>query len=593
VRRAIKPLLAGVVVLAASALFYSKRSHIVASENERFERSFERIKQLDHLFNQDVLKVRFRMLEDYDSFREQRHAINASLHDLNAIPGFVDHPSRLAITRKIAELSRLLQEKDDLVETFKSQNAVLKNSLRYLPLAGDELIKRLDQSGADRLLESRCNEVLRQVLIYSAAPNDEQEQGIRSTLALIARSSGHLKEPESVLVGSVRAHAESILNRQPKVDALIRELVSRPVAQRIDELNQLFNAQFAAAVQKGEFYRRLLYVLCIVLFSGLVYTLHALWSTNRHLEGRTLALAGKNDQLQKEIVERNIAEARLEKTHRQLVESSRQAGMAEVATSVLHNVGNVLNSVNVSATLVSEQMHASKSANVPKIGAMLQEHADDPDFLTHNAKGRRIPGYLIQLGADLVEERKAMVVELGHLRKNIEHIKDIVGMQQNYAKVSGVAETVAISELVEDALRMSAAALARHGLEVVRAYQPGPFVTTERHKVLQILVNLIRNAKHACDDAGPAKKRVTVEIVFGEPMVRIIVSDNGVGIPPENLRRIFAHGFTTRKDGHGFGLHSGALAAKELGGSLTAWSDGPGKGAVFTLEIPFTRPTLS
>jgi C4-dicarboxylate-specific signal transduction histidine kinase len=289
-----------------------------------------------------------------------------------------------------------------------------------------------------------------------------------------------------------------------------------------------------------------------------------------------------------DITERKRAEIELQQMHRQLLETSRHAGMAEVATGVLHNVGNVLNGVNVSATLVTEQLEKSKGANLSKIAAMLQEHTGNVvHFLTEDPAGRRIPGYLVTLAADLADEQRTAVAELDHLRKNIEHIKDIVAMQQSYAKVSGVTEQVTVSSLVEDALRMNASALARHGLEVVRDFQVDPTITIERHKVLQILVNLLRNAKYACDDSGLSDKQLIVRISQENDRIRIAVIDNGVGIPPENLTRIFAHGFTTRKDGHGFGLHSGALVAKELGGSLLAQSDGLGKGAAFTLEIPF------
>ena len=61
-------------------------------------------------------------------------------------------------------------------------------------------------------------------------------------------------------------------------------------------------------------------------------------------------------------------------------------------------------------------------------------------------------------------------------------------------------------------------------------------------------------------------------------------------IPAASLGRIFTLGFTTRKDGHGFGLHSAALAAAEMGGSLVAESDGLGQGATFTLELPMAEP---
>ena len=167
-------------------------------------------------------------------------------------------------------------------------------------------------------------------------------------------------------------------------------------------------------------------------------------------------------------------------------------------------------------------------------------------------------------------------------------------MQQSYAKVSGLVETVKVESLVEDALRMNDGALMRHEVQVIRDYPDQPVeINVERHKVLQILVNLIRNAKYACDDSQRADKELTMQVRNGGDQVRITVADNGVGIPPENLTRIFNHGFTTRTDGHGFGLHSGALAAKELGGTLTAHSDGPGRGARFVLELPLQAPHAS
>jgi signal transduction histidine kinase len=136
-------------------------------------------------------------------------------------------------------------------------------------------------------------------------------------------------------------------------------------------------------------------------------------------------------------------------------------------------------------------------------------------------------------------------------------------------------------------LRLNAGAMERHQVQVIREYFDVPPILVDKHKVLQILVNLIRNAKYALDDRGHSDKRMVLQIgQNGNNMVKISVIDNGVGIAPENLTRIFEHGFTTRKEGHGFGLHNGALAARELGGALIAHSDGTGKGATFTLELP-------
>lgn len=114
-----------------------------------------------------------------------------------------------------------------------------------------------------------------------------------------------------------------------------------------------------------------------------------------------------------------------------------------------------------------------------------------------------------------------------------------------------------------------------------------PPVTIDKHRVLQILINLIRNAKHAMDATGREDKMLvlrTAPSVAGR--VQIIVQDNGVGISSENLMKIFHHGFTTKKDGHGFGLHSSINAAREMHGDLRVHSNGLGAGAVFTLELP-------
>ncbi|HEV8543323.1 MAG TPA: CHASE sensor domain-containing protein [Verrucomicrobiae bacterium] len=289
-----------------------------------------------------------------------------------------------------------------------------------------------------------------------------------------------------------------------------------------------------------------------------------------------------------DITEQKQAEEELDSLNRRLLESSRQAGMAEVATGVLHNVGNVLNSVNVSSTLICDQVRNSRAARLKDVVLLLNKNAADlGNFITNDPKGKIIPGYLNNLSERLAAEQQDLLKELELLTKNVEHIKEIVAMQQNYARVSGIIESLSIRNLVEDALQMNAAALARHGVLVIRDFHEVPVISVDKHKVLQILVNLIRNAKYAIDAAARRDKRLSVTIRMNDrQMIEIAVVDNGIGIAAENLTRIFSHGFTTKRDGHGFGLHSGALAAKEMGGSLTAFSEGVGKGATFILQLP-------
>jgi len=258
----------------------------------------------------------------------------------------------------------------------------------------------------------------------------------------------------------------------------------------------------------------------------------------------------------RDITARKRAEAELAAAHQRLVETSRRAGMAEVAAGVLHNVGNVLHSVTGSVAHLNERLRTQGASADPSVARDLES--------------------------------------LGH---SVEHIKEIVAMQQGYARLSGVQEEVPAETLIEDALRINREALERHGITVLREYSPAPTLMIEKHKVLQILVNILGNAKYACDgkvqDGQPPRIVVRVDTPKGDRAgnrVRIVVADNGTGIAHENLGRIFDNGFTTRKDGHGIGLYSAALTARELGGSLFVHSDGLGRGARFTLDLPVRPP---
>jgi C4-dicarboxylate-specific signal transduction histidine kinase len=247
-----------------------------------------------------------------------------------------------------------------------------------------------------------------------------------------------------------------------------------------------------------------------------------------------------------------------------------------------------LNSVNVSAALVSQHLRSSRISKLVQTAALLSEHqADLAAYLTNDPAGKNIPRYLIKLAEHIESERQGVIDELARLDKNVDHIRHIVTVQQNYAGAAQVVENVAVADLIEDALRINAAGLERLGVEVVREHAASPTIRVEKHKLLQILVNLISNAKQALGESTRRERKLVVRL--DEPradVVRIQIIDNGIGISAENLQRLFHHRFTTRKDGHGFGLHGSAIAAREMGISLSAHSDGPGAGAVFTVELP-------
>lgn len=288
-----------------------------------------------------------------------------------------------------------------------------------------------------------------------------------------------------------------------------------------------------------------------------------------------------------DIAERIAAMQREQALQEQLRDASRHAGMAEVATSVLHNVGNVLNSVNVSADVVISTLRATPISGLNRAVSLMEEHPDDLGaFIDRDPRGKLLPTYLAELAKQLSGDQEKALQEIGSLKSNIAHIKEIVAMQQRYARLGGTTESIDLTQLVDESLRINQSGFERHTITVVKEFERIPPVTVDKHKVLQILVNLIRNAKDACEATGDVMKRVTVRVARCAQGVQVAVTDTGVGIAPENMIRIFNHGFTTKKSGHGFGLHSGALAAKELGGQLRAHSDGPGSGATFVLELP-------
>jgi len=314
-------------------------------------------------------------------------------------------------------------------------------------------------------------------------------------------------------------------------------------------------------------------------------------SLYEHLEARvaerTTALAEANDALAETNKKLEDSLSQLRGAQKQLSEASRRAGMAEIATSVLHNIGNVLNSVNLSCTVLTDSIKQSRSGGLAKAVALISEQKDLGEFFTSDERGKRLPAYLGKLNEAMGAEQAANLAMLQSLEKNVDHIKVIIRMQQTHAKFGGVTEKVSLAELVDDTLRLNAAANEHLALAVAREIDPLPVVEVDRHKLSQILMNLLSNARHAVQNNAEDERRITVRVLRKDsPWVAFEVEDCGCGIAEEHMLKIFNLGFTTKTDGHGFGLHSSSCAAIEMGGKLTAHSDGPGSGALFRLLLP-------
>ena len=276
------------------------------------------------------------------------------------------------------------------------------------------------------------------------------------------------------------------------------------------------------------------------------------------------------------------------------MEIARHAGMSEIATSVLHNVGNVLNSVNVSSNLICDRIRRFGASDFVQAVELIKEHQDNlHEYVTHDDRGSYLVPFLDDLSHQMADDEQSILNEINSLVRNIEHIKDIIAVQQSHASCSGLVEEVELTSLIEDAIRINIASIDRHRIRVVRSFEESLLVSVDKRKVLQVLTNLISNAKYALIyDTKSEEKTITIRLRRVDKRdVRIEVEDNGVGIPTENLTKIFNHGFTTKKDGHGFGLHMSALQTRQLGGSLLVHSHGVGRGAKFTLQFPVACPS--
>src|SRR6218665_19991 len=306
------------------------------------------------------------------------------------------------------------------------------------------------------------------------------------------------------------------------------------------------------------------------------------------LQRTEAALRGANDGLERRVEERT---RELKQAQAQLVDTARAAGMAEVASDVLHNVGNVLTSAVINLELMRNTVAASRFDRAAQLSAMLKEHQEDlVGFLTRDSRGRVLPDYLSALTEELRNERTQLQTNLNEMGLHLEHIHAIIRVQQDYAKTSLILSEWDLAQLIEDSLRFQLGMLQRHGVSVTREFSAAPRMQVDKHKVLQILINLLSNAKDAMAELPEGRRHLCVRLSVEGSVARIQVVDSGKGFARELHKQLFALGFTTREEGHGFGLHSSALAAQVMGGRLLLESEGPGKGATATLELPLSQP---
>ncbi len=286
-----------------------------------------------------------------------------------------------------------------------------------------------------------------------------------------------------------------------------------------------------------------------------------------------------------------------EQLREQLGEAEYKIEMANVASTVLHNVGNVLTSVMVAANMVESLVDQSSVVLVNRMAELLTAHREDlGQYLTEDPKGKRIPPSLEKLGAHLLEEQQTVLKEIKGVVKNISHMKQIILSHQAMAKSAGKPEQIALGDIVSHAMELSFQPEDSKWLKVCRDDEDVPTVWADQHQLLQILVNLFRNAKQAMRQHVQDSHvlHLCTKLQHGDQeFVVLKIQDSGIGIAPEHVSKLFTRGFTTKKDGNGIGLHSSIAAMQDMGGTMHVHSDGIGTGATFTLTFPVKREVLA
>lgn len=279
----------------------------------------------------------------------------------------------------------------------------------------------------------------------------------------------------------------------------------------------------------------------------------------------------------------------LRDTQTKLTDVARRAGMAEIATGVLHNVGNVLNSINISTSCLADGLRKSKVCDLQQMVEQLDQHQGGLEqFLVQEKRAEKLLAYLSALVGKMLAERESLQAELSRLTDKVGHVKGIISTQQHYARRIHFRERVDLTQLINEILSMHSASLEKHAVRLERDFGELPIAFLEKANLVQVLDNLVKNAIEAMAENESRPRVLTVQAAVADDRVRLVVTDTGAGIAEENLKTVFSYGFTTKQQGNGFGLHSSALALSSMGGSISASSPGLGQGAQFRIEFPLT-----
>ena len=275
-----------------------------------------------------------------------------------------------------------------------------------------------------------------------------------------------------------------------------------------------------------------------------------------------------------------------------LLQQAHEAGMAEMAVGILHNIGNAITPAKVSTALLIKRINESRIRNhikdmMARFGDILSKPNSSSQEETEKLK------QIVEVLPDaVIEEFDHINSEVKRIRDKHEHIESIIHLQLRYARLSGNVENVNVNKVVLDSLEMLDESITKYSVTLIKDLDPNlPPIKSEKSKLLQVVVNLVKNGVEAMRDADSVERTLAISThtdSSGEN-IAISIKDTGMGFAPEDKKKLFTYGYTTKKTGSGFGLHSCANFLIANKGSIEAISDGPGTGAEFIVHLSLSR----
>jgi len=276
---------------------------------------------------------------------------------------------------------------------------------------------------------------------------------------------------------------------------------------------------------------------------------------------------------------------KLDASYRRLMDQAHKRGM-EDSTGILHNIANIMNSVNVTTHSIENLMSVSVVNDLLMANKMLEARFDElDDFIKNDPKGKKLMQYYVSMSESFENFQKKLQIHINRLLDKIGLIEGIINEQQSFIGVRSSLEEIDLVPIVDDVLKMYQTLIDRFGIKVIRNADDSVVALGQRTKLFHVLTNIIKNGIESMEDTSDGDKVLSVAVYRESENVFIRVSDSGPGISAGNLESIFAYGFTTKKNGHGFGLHSCANYMTEMKGRIWAEHGEGGRGAVFVMQF--------